>query len=419
MPVFERGLAPMVLKNRLASRLHFTDDAQEMMAFAAVIVIAVDTPAASDGSTDLTNIFRVAHCIGAHAGQCMLVVIKSTVPVGTCDKVRALIAEQLLLRGLPLQCEVVSNPEFLREGSAIDDFMRPDRIVIGVAKDGVGQKVLQELYAPLQTDGQRLVTMGIRSAELSKYASNVMLATRISLMNELANLADACGADIEQVRKAIGADKRIGADYLSAGTGYGGSCFPKDVKALRHHAHSLQVPSRILAAVDATNAAQKQVLVQKLIDHCGTDLRGMRFALWGLSFKPDTDDVREAPSRAIMERLWAAGACVSAYDPAAMAVVRKIYGHRDDLALFDCPMQALAGASGLIIATEWEAFASPDFAMMKCLLSTPLIFDGRNIYDPELLASLGFLYFSIGRPVVPAREEQRISGKPKSMQLEA
>ena len=228
-----------------------------------------------------------------------------------------------------------------------------------------------------------------------------MLATRISLMNELANLADACGADIDQVRRAIGADKRIGPDYLRAGTGYGGSCFPKDVKALRHHAHSVQVPSRILAAVDDTNTAQQQVLVQKLIDHLGPDLRGMSFALWGLAFKPDTDDMREAPSRAIMERLWKAGATVHAYDPAAMAVARQIYGQRDDLALFDCPMAALTGACALIIATEWQQFLAPDFALMKRLLATPLIADGRNLYDPALLGSLGFHYLSIGRPTVP------------------
>ncbi|MEJ7808164.1 MAG: UDP-glucose/GDP-mannose dehydrogenase family protein [Telluria sp.] len=398
---FEAGLASLILKNSLDSRLHFTHEAQQAMTFGPVIFIAVNTPATRNGSPDLTNIFRAAHHIGELACPSTLVVVKSTVPVGTCEKIHAVIVDQLLMRGLAPHCEVASNPEFLREGSAIDDFLHPDRIVIGVTKGAGAQQVLRELYSPFVTDDQQLVTMDIRSAELSKYAANVMLATRISLMNELANLADACGADIEQVRQAIGADQRIGPDYLRAGTGYGGSCFPKDVKALRHQAQSLQIPSRILSAVDETNTAQKQVLVQKLIDHHGEDLRGMSFALWGLSFKPDTDDMREAPSRAIMERLWEAGASVRAYDPAAMPAARQIYGQRDDLALFDCPMEAITGASALLIATEWQEFLSPDFAMMKRLLSAPLIFDGRNLYDPDIMGSMGFLYFSVGRPTAP------------------
>ncbi len=407
IPFFENGLAPLVQKHSHASSLRFTNDAHEAVGFASVIFIAVDTPASSDGSPDLSNIFRAAHCIAHEANTFKLVVVKSTVPVGTCDKIHAAIVERLLMRGLDPHCEVASNPEFLREGSAIEDFMQPDRIVIGVAKAGKGKEILQALYSH-----QPLITMDIRSAELTKYASNVMLATRISLMNELANLADACGADIEQVRQGMGADRRIGADYLRAGTGYGGSCFPKDVKALRHHADSMQVPSRILAAVDETNTAQKQVLVQKLVGHLGNDLRGMRFALWGLAFKPDTDDMREAPSRAIMERLWAAGATVHAHDPAAMTVARQIYGQRDDLELFDCPMQAIAGADALIIATEWKQFLSPDFAMMKSLLSAPLIFDGRNLYDPAMLARLGFLYFSIGRPTATPASSLRTQAPP-------
>jgi len=325
-----------------------------------------------------------------------LVVNKSTVPVGTADRVNAAIQEELLARGLDLEFCVASNPEFLKEGAAIDDFMKPDRIVIGTDNEKATQ-LLRNLYAPFQRNHDRLIAMDIHSAELTKYAANAMLATRISFMNELAILAEKLGADIEQVRHGIGADPRIGYHFLYAGCGYGGSCFPKDVQALRRTAQENEVSLRVLDAVEQANEAQKSVLVTKLRARFGDDLSNKRFAFWGLAFKPNTDDMRAAPSRTMIEALWSMGATVAAYDPAAMEETRRIYGQRADLTLAENPMQALEGADALLIVTEWKAFRSPNFETMKSLLKNPVIFDGRNLYEPAMMQEQGFEYFPIGR----------------------
>ncbi|HBU28820.1 MAG: UDP-glucose 6-dehydrogenase [Thiobacillus sp. GWE1_62_9] len=396
IPIYEPGLEDMVKRNVAAGRLHFTTDIEESVAFGQIQFIAVGTPPDEDGSADLQYVVAAARNIGRHMTDYKLVVDKSTVPVGTADKVKAALQEELTKRGVALEFNVASNPEFLKEGAAVDDFMKPDRIVIGTDSDRATQ-LLRQLYAPFQRNHDRLTVMDVRSAELTKYAANAMLATRISFMNELAVLAEKLGADIEQVRHGIGSDPRIGYHFLYAGCGYGGSCFPKDVQALRRTAQENGIPLRVLDAVEDANDAQKQILVNKLTARLGSDLKGKRFAMWGLAFKPNTDDMREAPSRSMLEALWAMGASVSAYDPAAMEETRRIYGERADLLLVDSPMDALKGADALLIVTEWKVFRSPNFDTMKSLLKSPLIFDGRNLYEPQAMRGMGFDYLPIGR----------------------
>jgi len=397
IPIYEPGLEGMVKRNVEAGRLSFTTDIEQSVAFGQIQFIAVGTPPDEDGSADLQYVVAAARNIGRHMQDYKLVVDKSTVPVGTADKVKAALQEELARRGLAIEFNVASNPEFLKEGAAVDDFMKPDRIVIGTDSEQA-TTLLRQLYAPFQRNHDRLTVMDVRSAELTKYAANAMLATRISFMNELAVLAEKLGADIEQVRHGIGSDPRIGYHFLYAGCGYGGSCFPKDVQALRRTGQENGIPLRVLDAVEEANDAQKKILVDKLTAKLGTDLKGKRFAMWGLAFKPNTDDMREAPSRSMLEALWAMGASVSAYDPAAMEETRRIYGERADLLLVDSPMDALKGADALLIVTEWKVFRSPNFDTMKSLLKSPLVFDGRNLYEPQAMREMDFEYFPIGRP---------------------
>jgi len=396
IPIYEPGLEDMVKRNVAAGRLSFTTDIEESVAFGQIQFIAVGTPPDEDGSADLQYVVAAARNIGRHMADYKLVVDKSTVPVGTADKVKAALQEELAKRDVSIEFNVASNPEFLKEGAAVDDFMKPDRIVIGTDSERATQ-LLRQLYAPFQRNHDRLTVMDVRSAELTKYAANAMLATRISFMNELAVLAEKLGADIEQVRHGIGSDPRIGYHFLYAGCGYGGSCFPKDVQALRRTGQENGIPLRVLDAVEEANEAQKHILVNKLTARFGTDLKGKRFAMWGLAFKPNTDDMREAPSRTMLEALWSMGASVSAYDPAAMEETRRIYGERADLLLVDSPMDALKGADALLIVTEWKVFRSPNFDTMKSLLKTPLVFDGRNLYEPQAMREMGFEYLPIGR----------------------
>ena len=396
IPIYEPGLEDMVKRNVAAGRLSFTTDIEESVKFGQIQFIAVGTPPDEDGSADLQYVVAAARNIGRHMTDYRLVVDKSTVPVGTADKVKAALQEELAKRGVSIAFNVASNPEFLKEGAAVDDFMKPDRIVIGTDSERATQ-LLRQLYAPFQRNHDRLTVMDVRSAELTKYAANAMLATRISFMNELAVLAEKLGADIEQVRHGIGSDPRIGYHFLYAGCGYGGSCFPKDVQALRRTGQENGIPLRVLDAVEEANDAQKHILVNKLTARFGTNLEGKRFAMWGLAFKPNTDDMREAPSRTMLEALWSMGASVSAYDPAAMEETRRIYGERADLLLVDSPMDALKGADALLIVTEWKVFRSPNFDTMKSLLKTPLVFDGRNLYEPRAMREMGFDYLPIGR----------------------
>jgi UDPglucose 6-dehydrogenase len=396
IPIFEPGLEDMVKRNVDAGRLSFTTDIEESVKFGQIQFIAVGTPPDEDGSADLQYVVAAARNIGRHMTDYKLVVDKSTVPVGTADKVKAALQEELAKRGMAIEFNVASNPEFLKEGAAVDDFMKPDRIVIGTDSENA-TALLRQLYAPFQRNHDRLTVMDVRSAELTKYAANAMLATRISFMNELAVLAEKLGADIEQVRHGIGSDPRIGYHFLYAGCGYGGSCFPKDVQALRRTGQENGIPLRVLDAVEEANEAQKQILVDKLTAKLGKNLKGKHFAMWGLAFKPNTDDMREAPSRAMLEALWAMGASVSAYDPAAMEETHRIYGERADLRLADSPMDALKGADALLIVTEWKVFRSPNYGTMKALLNAPLIFDGRNLYEPQAMRDMGFDYHPIGR----------------------
>ena len=397
IPIYEPGLQDMVQRNVAAGRLSFTTDLEAAAHFGQIQFIAVGTPPDEDGSADLQYVVAAARNIGRYMNEYKLVVDKSTVPVGTADKVKAALQEELDKRGAKLEFSVASNPEFLKEGAAIEDFMKPDRIVIGTDSEKATQ-MLRQLYAPFQRNHDRLTVMDVKSAELTKYAANAMLATRISFMNELAVLAEKLGADIEQVRHGIGSDPRIGYHFLYAGCGYGGSCFPKDVQALSRTASENGIELRVLNAVEAANDAQKQILVDKLVARLGRDLTGKRIALWGLAFKPNTDDMRAAPSRTMMERLWQMGATVTAYDPASMEETHRIYGDRPDLTLAQDPMAALKDADALLIVTEWKVFRSPNFDTAKALLKNPLIFDGRNLYDPQTMRSLGFEYFPIGRP---------------------
>jgi len=397
MPIHEPGLLDMVARNRAAGRLRFATDVAQAVAHGLLQFIAVGTPPDEDGSADLQYVVAAARSIGRHMDGYKVVVDKSTVPVGTADKVRAAVAEELAARGLKAEFSVVSNPEFLKEGAAVEDFMRPDRIIVG-AGEGRAIELMRQLYAPFQRSHSRLIVMDLRSAELTKYAANAMLATRISFMNELANLAEKLGADIEQVRQGIGADPRIGYQFLYPGCGYGGSCFPKDVQALNRTAQEAGSALRVLAAVESANEFQQGVLGRKIAARFGEDLSGRRFALWGLAFKPDTDDMREAPSRRVVADLLARGATVCAYDPVAIDEARRVFGAEPRIAYAESPMAALDGADALLIVTEWKAFRSPDFEDIKRRLKAPLVFDGRNLYDPATLRAAGIEYHAIGRP---------------------
>ncbi len=396
IPIYEPGLQEMVNRNHKAGRLNFTTDVAQAVAYGTVQFIAVGTPPDEDGSADLQHVLAAARNIGRHMRDYRVVVDKSTVPVGTADKVRAAIAEELKQRGADIDYSVVSNPEFLKEGAAVEDFMRPDRIVIG-SDDERATQIMRNLYAPFQRNHERVIVMDVRSAELTKYAANAMLATRISFMNELANLAERLGADIEYVRRGIGSDPRIGYHFLYPGVGYGGSCFPKDVQALMRTAGEAGMDLLILDAVERANAAQKQVLGAKILKRFGADLKGRTFALWGLAFKPNTDDMREAPSRVLVAELLARGASVTAYDPVAMPEARQIYESESRVRFADSPMAALEGADALAIVTEWKEFRSPDFQRIKQVLRTPAIFDGRNLYDPAEVRENGLEYYPIGR----------------------
>jgi len=399
IPIHEPGLDQVVARNVAAGRLHFTTDIEEAVRFGTVQFIAVGTPPDEDGSADLQYVIAAARNIGRLMSDYKVVIDKSTVPVGTADKVRAAIADELQKRGVEVPYSVVSNPEFLKEGAAVEDFMRPDRIVVG-AEDDQAINLMRALYAPFQRNHEKLVIMDVRSAELTKYAANAMLATRISFMNELAVLAEKLGADIEQVRQGIGSDPRIGWHFLYAGCGYGGSCFPKDVKALIRTAADAGQGLKVLQAVEDANDAQKLVLVDKIVARFGEDLSGKHFALWGLSFKPNTDDMREAPSRVIIDELFKRGATVAAYDPVAMDETKRIFGDEPRLSYADRPMAALKDADALVIVTEWKEFRSPDFAEIKAALKSPAVFDGRNMYAPLLLKEAGLEYSTIGRRAI-------------------
>ena len=397
IPIYEPGLQEMVKRNVAAGRLHFTTDLDKAAQHGTIQFIAVGTPPDEDGSADLKYVLAAARNIGDRMTDFKVIVDKSTVPVGTGDAVNAAIAEQLKKRGVNVPYAVVSNPEFLKEGAAVDDFMKPDRIVVG-SDNEQAIHLMRALNAPFQRNHERLIVTDVRSAELTKYAANAMLATRISFMNELANLAEVLGADIEMVRKGIGSDPRIGYDFLYPGCGYGGSCFPKDVKALiKTAADKANIDLKVLTAVEDANDAQKHVLGAKVKKHFGNDLAGKHFAVWGLAFKPNTDDMRDAPSRDLLADLFAAGATVTAYDPVAMHEAQRIFGNEPRLKYSEKSMEALNDADALIIVTEWKEFRSADLETIKQKLKNPLIFDGRNLYDPKLVRQQGMTYLPIGR----------------------
>ena len=398
-PIFEPGLTDMLRSNQEAGRLNFTLDPAEGVAHGLFQFIAVGTPPDEDGSADLQHVLAVARSIGEHLDEYRVIINKSTVPVGTADRVKAQVQEMLDQRGTPIEFDVVSNPEFLKEGAAIDDFMRPDRVVIGTDNPRTTE-LLRALYTPFNRNHERILDMDIRSAELTKYAANSLLAAKISFMNELSNIAEKLGADIEQVRIGIGSDPRIGYQFIYPGAGYGGSCFPKDVRALERTALQNDYTPELLHAVEAVNFRQKRRLFEKISSHYGGDLKGKTIALWGLAFKPNTDDMREASSRVLMEALWEAGASVRAYDPEARDETARIYGERSDMALCESADEALQGADALVVVTEWNVFRSPDFDQIRNALSSPVIFDGRNLYDPDFLVKQGFTYYSIGRTAV-------------------
>jgi UDPglucose 6-dehydrogenase len=396
IPIYEPGLEALVHKNVEEGRLSFSSSIEQGVDFGSILFIAVGTPPDEDGSADLQHVLSVATDIGRHMDDYRVVVTKSTVPVGTADKVRDAIDTALKEKGSTISFSVVSNPEFLKEGAAVEDFLKPDRIVVG-AEDERAIDLMRELYAPFNRNHERTIIMDIRSAEMTKYAANAMLATKISFMNEMANLAELLGADIENVRHGIGADPRIGYYFIYPGCGYGGSCFPKDVQALHRTAKSVGYDAKVLDAVEAVNKRQKSVIVDKIVKRFGDDLTGKKFAVWGLAFKPETDDMREAPSRTIIEALWQRGAMIAAYDPVAEEEVERIYGERDDLDLVKDPYQALEDADGLIVVTEWKVFRSPDLEDMLSKMKAPVIFDGRNIFQPATIRKAGFEYFGIGR----------------------
>ena len=396
VPIHEPGLEALLHRNAEAGRVEFTTDAVRAVEHGLFQFIAVGTPPDEDGSADLRHVLAAARTIATHMHRYSIVVTKSTVPVGTADKVRDRIAATLRERAAVLEFDVVSNPEFLKEGAAIADFMKPDRVVVGTDNPRTTE-LLRALYEPFTRNHDRLIVMDIRSAELTKYAANAMLATKISFMNELANIAEKLGADIEKVRVGIGSDPRIGYGFIYPGVGYGGSCFPKDVKALIRSSHEVGHEPAILGAVETVNGRQKEVLFEKISGHFKGQLAGRTLALWGLAFKPDTDDMREASSRALMGRLWAAGARVRAYDPVASGEARRLYGQRSELLLAGSAYEAVEGADALAIVTEWKEFRSPDFDRLRERLATPVIFDGRNLYDPAMVERFGLAYYAIGR----------------------
>jgi UDPglucose 6-dehydrogenase len=400
IPIYEPGLEPMVKSNHAEGRLHFTTDAGAGIRHGGVVFIAVGTPPDEDGSADLKYVLAVAKTIGTHLEKPTVVVDKSTVPVGTADKVRATIAEALKARGVDVAFDVVSNPEFLKEGAAVEDCMRPDRIVIG-SDSSSAIETLKRLYAPFNRNHERIVSMDVRSAELTKYAANAMLATKISFMNEISRIAEEVGADIEMVRHGIGSDPRIGWHFIYPGAGYGGSCFPKDVQALARIAQQVGLEPRLLDAVEAVNHAQKGHLFELMQRHydLGEDegLRGKTVAVWGLAFKPNTDDMREASSRRLLAELWEAGATVRAYDPEATDEARRIFGERDDLVFCESAQDAVQGSDALVVVTEWKQFRSPDFAKLATTLHDAVVFDGRNLYEPAEVEAAGLAYYGIGR----------------------
>lgn len=396
IPIYEPGLEPLVKSNAAAGRLDFTTDAARAVDFADIQFIAVGTPPDEDGSADLRHVLKVAETIGEHMSRATIVVDKSTVPVGTADRVRAAISEQLTKRGASLEFDVVSNPEFLKEGDAVKDCMRPDRIVIGAESQRSIER-MRALYAPFNRNHDRLVVMDTRSAELTKYAANAMLATKISFMNEIANIAERVGADIEKVRHGIGSDPRIGYSFIYAGVGYGGSCFPKDVQALERTARQIGYQAKLLGAVEAVNDDQKKRLFQHVSRHYQGKLQGKTFAVWGLAFKPNTDDMREAPSRTLLAALWSVGAKVRVFDPEAMDEAKRILGERADLAYCSSGEDAVAGADALMVVTEWKQFRSPDFAWLASQLRDRVVFDGRNVFEPDVVEQAGLAYYGIGR----------------------
>ncbi len=400
IPIYEPDLEKLIKKNRDVGRLSFSTDAAAGVAHGLFQFITVGTSPDEDGSADLRRVLTVARSIGEHMAAYRILVDKSTVPAGTADKVAETVREALATRGADVEFDVVSNPEFLKEGAAIEDFMRPDRIIVGTDNSRTAE-LLRALYAPFNRNHDRVMLMDVRSAELTKYAANAMLATKISFMNELSNIAEAVGADIEKVRVGIGSDPRIGYRFIYPGCGYGGSCFPKDVRALERMARAIGCEARLLNAVGLINQYQQGVLFEKLAAHFADGLAGRTIALWGLAFKPNTDDMREAPSRRLMESLWDAGVRVRAFDPVAREEALRIYGDRDDLVLTEDAMSAVEGADALVIVTEWTEFRSPDFAAIARGLNHPLLFDGRNIFDPKVVTAAGLTYFSIGRR--PAR----------------
>ena len=405
--IHEPGLKEIVRRNVEAGRLQFTTDIAAAVAHGTMQFIGVGTPPDEDGSADLQYVLAAARSIGRYMTDYKVIVDKSTVPVGTADAVRETVRQALAERGLEMEYAVVSNPEFLKEGAAVEDFMRPDRIIVGTDSERA-ELLMRALYAPFTRNHDRLLLMDLRSAEFTKYAANAMLATRISFMNELARLAERVGADIELVRKGIGSDPRIGYQFLYAGAGYGGSCFPKDVKALVRTGRDNGVELGVLAAVEAANERQKRVLVDKVVARFGEDLCGRCFALWGLAFKPNTDDMREAPSRVIIEELLRRGATLRAYDPGALEEAKRLLGGMAGLTFVNSQAEALTGADALLIVTEWKEFKSPDFELLRSTLKQPVVFDGRNLYEPELMRSMGIEYRAIGRD----RVAPSATGKP-------
>ncbi|VUD66422.1 UDP-glucose 6-dehydrogenase [Thalassocella blandensis] len=400
IPIYEPGLENIVKQSVAEERLKFTTSAKDAVDYAEIIFIAVGTPPDEDGAADLRYVLQVAKSVGEHMQDYRLVINKSTVPVGSADKVKNQIAQTLAQRNVEIPFDVASNPEFLKEGAAVGDFMKPDRIIVGAESARV-EKLMLELYAPFNRNRDKLMFMDVRSAELTKYAANAMLATKISFMNELSRVAEKLGADIELVRKGIGSDPRIGYSFIYPGCGYGGSCFPKDVKALVRTANGIDEPADLLTAVEKVNDSQKLVLVEKIKRYFGESLKGKTLALWGLAFKPNTDDMREAPSRVLMEAMWELGVTVKAYDPEAMEETKRIYGEREDLQFCARAYDALKEADALVVCTEWSAFRSPDWKTVGELMNAKVVFDGRNLYEPELMAEKGFTHFAIGRPQHP------------------
>ncbi|MCO7231103.1 MULTISPECIES: UDP-glucose/GDP-mannose dehydrogenase family protein [unclassified Cobetia] len=396
IPIFEPGLESMVLRNVEAGRLHFTTDAREAVEHGVLQFIAVGTPPDEDGSADLKYVLAVAGTIGEHMNDYKVIIDKSTVPVGTADRVAARVNEVLDQRGVSVDFDVCSNPEFLKEGAALDDFTRGARIVVGTDSEAVRER-MRECYAPYNRNHEKLMFMDVRAAELTKYAANAMLATKISFMNEISNLAERLGADIEEVRRGIGSDPRIGYHFIYPGCGYGGSCFPKDVQALARTASQVGYDAELLTAVESVNKRQKVTLFDKLSRAFDGDLKGKTIAVWGLAFKPNTDDMRDAPSRTLMEALWAAGATVQAYDPEAMKECRRIYGERDELVLVADRQQAVKGADALVVCTEWKEFRTLDGEWLKSQLGFPVVVDGRNLFEPAAMKAAGLMYYAVGR----------------------